>query len=209
MSAIQGEPYYVSLEIENKECQGLHVLQDLGIPHHSLVDIRGLSDGLTRHLIRVPSELKNKLDDRLSPAPHRDAASGQASAWFDTDGCPVCQTILANSSFLISGECIQDFLVIYNFVTPNFQAFQNVVSVLEDAGFKIRILEVSRYESRGDILTEKQERALWFAITLGFYEWPRRITLTELAEKLGISASTLSELMRRGLRRVLRNYFSK
>jgi predicted DNA binding protein len=68
---------------------------------------------------------------------------------------------------------------------------------------------VSRYESRGDILTEKQERALWFAITLGFYEWPRRITLTELAEKLGVSASTLSELMRRGLRRVLRNYFSK
>jgi predicted DNA binding protein len=209
MSEIQGEPFYVSIEIENRECQGLHVLQDLGIPHHSLIDIRSLSEGLTRHLIRVPSELKNKLDDRLSPAPQRSNVSGQASAWFDTAGCLVCQTILANSSFLISGECIQDFTVIYNFVTPNFQAFQNVVSKLETSGFKLRILEVSRYESRGDILTEKQERALWFAITLGFFEWPRRITLTELAEKLGISASTLSELMRRGLRRVMRNYFSK
>jgi predicted DNA binding protein len=208
VSEIQGEPYYVSIEIENKECQGLHVLQELGIPRHSLIDIRGLSDGLTRHLIKVPSELKSKLDDRLSTA-QRDAASGQASAWFDTDGCLVCQTILANSSFLISGECIQDYSVIYNFVTPNFHAFQNIVSKLDNSGFKSRILEVSKYESRGDILTEKQERALWFAITLGFYEWPRRITLTDLAEKLGISASTLSELMRRGLRRVLRNYFSK
>lgn len=208
MSEIQGEPYYVSIEIENKECQGLHVLQELGIPRHSLIDIRGLSEGLTRHLIKVPSELKSKLDDRLSTA-QQDTASGQASAWFDTDGCLVCQTILANSSFLISGECIQDYTVIYNFVTPNFHAFQNIVSKLDDSGFKSRILEVSKYESRGDILTEKQERALWFAITLGFYEWPRRITLTDLAEKLGISASTLSELMRRGLRRVLRNYFSK
>ena len=196
MSEIQGEPYYVSIEIENKECQGLHVLQELGIPRHSLIDIRGLSDGLTRHLIKVPSELKSKLDDRLSTA-QRDAASGQASAWFDTDGCLVCQTILANSSFLISGECIQDYTVIYNFVTPNFHAFQNIVSKLDNSGFKSRILEVSKYESRGDILTEKQERALWFAVTLGFYEWPRRITLTDLAEKLGISKRALNYKIKR------------
>jgi predicted DNA binding protein len=209
MSAIQGEPYYVSIEVENPHCQGLHVLQELGIPQHQLIDVRSLSPGLTRHLIKVPAELKNKIVNRVSPISLTIQNVEQASGWFDAPGCPLCQAILVNSAFLISGEAIRDDTIIYNFVTPNFQAFQDIISSIEQAGYTPRILEVTRYESRGDLLTEKQERALWFAITLGFFEWPRRITLTDLAEKMGISASTLSELMRRGLRRVLKNYFSQ
>ena len=209
MSRIQGEPYYVSIEVENPHCQGLHVLQELGIPQHQLIDVRSLSPGMTRHLIKVPAELKNKLLNRVSLATLQVQDADQSTGWFDAPGCPLCQTILVNSAFLISGEALCDDTIIYNFVTPNFQAFQDIISNIEQAGYTPRILEVTRYEARGDVLTEKQERALWFAITLGFYEWPRRITLTDLAEKMGISASTLSELMRRGLRRVLKNYFSK
>lgn len=46
-------------------------------------------------------------------------------------------------------------------------------------------------------LTKRQELVLEKALALGYYELPRRITLTELAEKLNIAKSTLSGILRR------------
>jgi predicted DNA binding protein len=209
MSGIQGEPYYVSLEVENPDCQGLHLLHGLGIPHHQLIDIRGVASGSTRHLIKVPADRKDKFINHVSQANVRVQGNAQGTGWYDAPGCLICHTILANSGFLISGECIHDYTIIYTFVTPDFAAYQTIISKMEEGGFTPRILEIRRYTPRGDLLTEKQERALWFASTMGFFDWPRRLTLAELADKMGISASNLSELLRRGLRRVVKNYFAQ
>jgi hypothetical protein len=46
-------------------------------------------------------------------------------------------------------------------------------------------------------LTEKERLVLTSAISSGYYEYPRRISATELAEKLGYSKSTLIEYLRK------------
>ena len=56
-------------------------------------------------------------------------------------------------------------------------------------------------------MTEKQERVLWLALKMGFFEFPRRITMLELSRRLGVGLSTLSEIIRRGIRRLLENHF--
>jgi predicted DNA binding protein len=56
-------------------------------------------------------------------------------------------------------------------------------------------------------LTEKQERVLWLALKLGFFDYPRRINSIEFSKKLGIVPSTLSEMKRRGIRKLLKHYF--
>ena len=56
-------------------------------------------------------------------------------------------------------------------------------------------------------MTKKQEKVLWIALKMGFFEFPRKIHMRELSEKLGISMSNLSEILRRGLRRLVEAHF--
>lgn len=68
---------------------------------------------------------------------------------------------------------------------------------------------MGKFELKTAVLTEKQERIFWLALKGGFFDYPRKIGLRELAEKLGVQSSTLSEIMRRGTRRLLEHYFEK
>jgi len=52
-------------------------------------------------------------------------------------------------------------------------------------------------------LTERQEQVLGTALAQGYFEFPRRISLTGLSELVGVRPSTLSEILRGAERRVL------
>jgi predicted DNA binding protein len=208
MERPHGDLYHVAIEIVNEQCKGLRMLRASGIQQCTLVDIRGLPEGVTRHLVKIPSKQINEFPKgAFTKIRGSDKIDGQASAWFDSDGCDVCKTILSNSSFLISGRHIQDFTIVYTFVVPNFDAFKSITSTLEAKGLKHKILELAKFKPKGKILTEKQERALWLALKMGFFEYPRKITMLELSRRLGIGLSTLSEITRRGIRRLLEDHF--
>ena len=48
------------------------------------------------------------------------------------------------------------------------------------------------------VLTEKQRDALLLALQRGYFQTPRQVTLSELAEEFDISQQSLSDLIRRG-----------
>jgi len=52
-------------------------------------------------------------------------------------------------------------------------------------------------------LTTRQEQVLGTALTQGYFEFPRKISLTNLSELVGVRPSTLSEILRSAERRVL------
>jgi predicted DNA binding protein len=198
------EPYQVTLEVMNEGCKGLKFLRDRGIEEYSLADIRSRTEGQTRHLIKVPI---SKLDEIKRNKFTRVLHGGEV--WFDSDGCDVCNTILSNNALLVSGRHISNYVILYDFVVPNHEAFRKIVSTLEDKGLKLKILKLVKFKPKMKILTEKQERTLWLALKLGFFEYPRKIDSIELSKKLGIAPSTLSELERRGIRKILEHYFQE
>jgi predicted DNA binding protein len=208
MKQLGDEPYHVTIEIVNEQCEGLKILKGLGIEECTLVDIRGSPDGSTKHLVRVASRELSKLPkDRFTKAHVGGFKGGSASAWFDTNGCDVCNTILASDSFLVSGRHIKEYTIVYSFVAPNFTSFNRIISTLESRGLKPKILEMGKFNPKGRALTEKQERVLWLALRMGFFEYPRKIKMSELSERLGVGLSTLSEITRRGLRRLVEEHF--
>lgn len=208
MEQPQDEPYHITIEIVNKGCKGLRMLENSGILQYTLSDIRGLPTGLTRHLVKMPSKEITTIPENTFVEIRRGGKfGGGASAWFDSDGCDVCKTILSHDSFLISGRHVEGYTIAYSFVAPNFDAFQRIVSTLEAKGLELKILEVARFKPKGKVLTEKQERALWLALKMGFFQFPRKITMLELSRRLGIGLSTLSEITRRGIRRLLEDHF--
>lgn len=92
-------------------------------------------------------------------------------------------------------------------MVPSFEAYKQIVTIMEKNGLKVNVLKMGKFEPQSGVLTEKQERIFWLALKGGFFDYPRKIDTVELAAKLGISPSTLSEITRRGMRRLLENYF--
>ncbi|HPT73414.1 MAG TPA: helix-turn-helix domain-containing protein, partial [Methanomassiliicoccaceae archaeon] len=60
-----------------------------------------------------------------------------------------------------------------------------------------------------DDLTMRQEQITRMAFERGYFDHPRRIGLKELADQFGISISTLSEILRKGQRRIMQRYFEE
>jgi predicted DNA binding protein len=199
-------PYHVVLEVENRQCSVVKRLSPLGLRHLKVVDIRSSSPNSVKHLIELdPSEVRQI---KNPPAELKAiSAEGKSSIWLESEGCGVCNTILSCDAFLVSGKSIEDYTIMYSFMVPSFEAYQKIVSALETAGLKVRVLKMGKFQPKAGVLTEKQERIFWLALKGGFFDYPRKVDTSELATKLGISASTLSEIMRRGMRRLLESYF--
>ncbi|MBD3255438.1 MAG: hypothetical protein GF383_10115, partial [Candidatus Lokiarchaeota archaeon] len=79
------------------------------------------------------------------------------------------------------------------------------LSELEKNNIKFDLISISHY-AHSAILTQKQAEVLKRAYEEGYYEIPRRISLSKLAKKLDISPSALSELFRRIHFRLANNY---
>ena len=94
-------------------------------------------------------------------------------------------------------------------MVPTVEAYRGIIADLENTGHKVTVRKVGKFERQIDVLTENQERIFWLALKSGFFDYPRQIGMAELAAKLGISTATLSEIMRRGQRRLLEHYFKQ
>ena len=109
----------------------------------------------------------------------------------------LCRIIANNNAFMISGRIDRDGYIEYRFVS-SFESFRRILRELHRAGLSFRVNRVVRYKPKG-ILTETQERILLIALRAGFFDFPRRVTLEELAKGIGVFPFTLSEVIRRGL----------
>ncbi len=69
-------------------------------------------------------------------------------------------------------------------------------------------VKIMKLSSVADVenLTSHQRTLVETALEEGFFDYPRRISLRELSKKMGISASTASEVLRRAERKILASY---
>lgn len=208
MGSTWNEPYHISIEIRNDRCKVLEELRKGNINRFRVVDIRVISGGVIRHLVELTPEQAAKISKNM-PIKLRESSTpkGKTIAWIESEGCDMCNTIISHGSFLITGKNVQDSTFIYNFIVPNFDAYMGIITALERSGLKPKVLRITKFKPKGKILTENQERVLWLAYRMGFFDYPRKISIIKLAKRLSISPSTLSEIIRRGLRRILKNYF--
>lgn len=79
---------------------------------------------------------------------------------------------------------------------------ERFVNGLRERGVKVEIASSREYKPHAT-LTDRQRELMQAAIAQGYYEVPRRITLTKLAERLKVAKSTLSETLARGERHLL------
>ena len=210
MADAWSKPYQVVVEVENKECKLLKNFATLGLLNLKVVDLRSSSKGSVKHLVELDLDQVKHVSSKLGgPGKKKQTARGRQAMWFESEGCEICNTILANDAFLVTGKSVEQGRILYSFMVPTFEAYTSTIRTLEDAGHKVNVLKLGEFKPKKGVLTENQERVFWLALKFGFFDFPRKIGARELSNKLGIKPSTFSETLRRGTRRIMENYFKE
>lgn len=91
---------------------------------------------------------------------------------------------------VVSGEATVD-------VTSTHEGLSALGEALESLDCRYEVAFVRSDLQPTELLTSTQRDLLFAAVEGGYYETPRRCTLTELAERVGIAKSTCSETLQR------------
>lgn len=165
-----------------------------------LIEIHG--DERTKHTILKEIEshpdvlkihISNDVDGRLS-------AAVVAKNWV------ACSTILKSDCFLRSARTVKGGKVEWNLLVEDESTLSMLVKDLKGAGCKVELVRKTMVKEHHAI-TKRQEYVLRRALESGYYDYPRRITARQLALKLKMAPSTLSEVLQRAEKRLAEYYF--
>ncbi len=120
-----------------------------------------------------------------------------------------CGTIMRTEAFCRScffhSKANPDGTVEWTLAFNKREVLTELLDRMKKEQVDVKILKLS---SVADVenLTSHQRSLVETALEEGFFDYPRRITLRELSKKMGISASTASEVLRRAERKILASY---
>ncbi|HLF06779.1 MAG TPA: helix-turn-helix domain-containing protein [Thermoplasmata archaeon] len=121
---------------------------------------------------------------------------------------PAALVLAAADAFLVGGRNLEDGKIQWTLFISKNEVIKKLVEDLKAAGAGVELQKLSRLEER-DALTARQEEILMTAFERGFFDYPKRIGLRELAKMFDISASTLSEILRKGQKKIIETYLSE
>lgn len=92
----------------------------------------------------------------------------------------------------------------YSLFADNPGEIKNLLGELEQIGeIKVFSLKNEGKSNSNYGLTQKQRQAIVSAISMGYYEWPKKANLEELAARLGVKRRALQENLRKAESKVL------
>jgi len=123
--------------------------------------------------------------------------------------CMACPSILgSNLAVFVSSARTEDNCTVAYKVFLGNEGVPLLLSRLSKGGVGYTVRDIGPV-SPDFKLTSRQLGILRSAMEMGFYDFPRRISLTELAGKIGIKPSTLSEILRAAEKNILGSFLSE
>ena len=130
---------------------------------------------------------------------------GFVSFIVDVIRCKACEMLIKSKAFLVFPVDIKKGRMKWLLITDDNLTVGKISDELEEAGYDINIERVTSFGGK-NILTERQEEVIRVAFSSGYFDYPKRTGSSKLAGRLGISVSTLSEIIRAAQRRILAEY---
>jgi len=130
---------------------------------------------------------------------------GSISFIVDVVKCKPCEMLIKSKAFMVFPVEIKNGRMKWLLITDDNRTIGKIVDGLEEEGYDVKIERITTFEGK-KILTERQEEVIRVAFSSGYFDYPKRAGSLKLASRLGISVSTLSEIMRAAQRRILAEY---
>lgn len=133
---------------------------------------------------------------------------GRALAAFSTNQCVACRLLAGSECFLTGSTTTKEGRLKWTMLVTQKKALQELIDNLTKINAGPKLVKLTEL-SDTDELTKRQEQVTRMAFERGYFDFPRRVGLKELATMFNVSTSTLSEILRKGQRRIMMRYFSE
>ena len=180
-----------------------------------LLDSKILPDDVVQHLFDI--QVEPGLAEELIAAIRNDkdviemeamkSKSGHIYGSASSRRCTVCKQVAESRCFLESVSVSSKRRAQWT-ILGNEESFRELLGALDAAKIPVEV-NLRRNLKDSELLTARQEQILSVAFERGYFEFPKKIGLKELATLTDIKASTLSEILRRGQKKILSEYLSR
>lgn len=130
---------------------------------------------------------------------------GVALAQFETSGPPLLLPAQGSNTPLEPPFAIRDGQAVWEVTAPQ-DGLAALGRQLREFGINFDVAWIQQGIEDGELLTGRQRELLGAAVEAGYYDTPRRCSLTDLAEEVGIAKSTASETLHRAESRVVKRH---
>lgn len=125
-----------------------------------------------------------------------------------TNKCMACRALTGSDCFLTTALSLGDGRVQWKLITGGEGSLFNLIKKLKAYGCEVE-LKSTTHLTKKTMLTSRQEEIIRAAFEKGYYDYPKKITIKELARIFDIAPSTLNEILQRGEKKVMRWYFNR
>jgi len=131
---------------------------------------------------------------------------GFAIGAIKTNQCYSCQALHNTDCFIMSYAIIGKDEVEWKIVSPMEKSIIDLMNNLKEQGIEVKL--ISKVHLDPDmLLTARQEKIMNVAYKRGYFDYPKRINIRELARIFEVSISTMSEILRKGEKKIIGSYF--
>jgi len=200
-------------------CPQPHTWIDLAVDHYSatveILDSKMSSKGTMKHLFDIQAKPDFTADLVSAIRNDKDildlevirSGSGHVYGEATSARCTVCREVARSNCFLASVSIAPKGQAKWT-VLGGGDSFRELTSALSRRKIPFEVT-LSRTLEDKELLTARQEQILTIAFERGYFEFPKKLGLSELASLTGVKTSTLAEILRRGQKKVLGEYLAR
>lgn len=123
-----------------------------------------------------------------------------------TNQCYICQVLHNTDSFLTSYSTSKEGIVEWKLISLTEKSVLNLIDDLKKKGVEVQLVKKVHLDPES-LLTARQEKIMEVAYKRGYFDYPKRINIRELARIFEVSISTMSEILRKGEKKIIGEYF--
>jgi len=151
---------------------------------------------LDEYLAKLPEIRRYSI---LSRGPDR----AEVVTWAEQSS--ILEHLLKTNCVFIGPTIVRDGVEDWQIMAPSRKELQKAIANLEGHA-EIAYIRSSGAVHSNEGLTERQASALATAIETGYFDSPRKASIEDIANRMGISASTAVEHLRKAEKKVLESY---
>ena len=180
-----------------------------------LIDTVRAEEGITKDLVEI--NLRDEDADVVIQSIHdfdhvvnveiTERHKGRLLAIVEVQNCPGCVSLATSDVFLLSTHTTEDKRIEWKVAFSNREDLDKLIWDLQASGSDVELVRVSNAIDDGLRLTDRQLKIVEVAYKRGYYDYPKRISIRELARIFGVSTATVSEILRRGQRKIIKEHF--
>lgn len=119
--------------------------------------------------------------------------------------CLACAALAGSNCHLLSASVRKDGAIVWRLMTRDREELRALFTRLKKVKCRAELMKITSLDDL-KVLTDRQEEITMMAFERGYFDTPRRVKLKDLSKATGVSQATLSEILRKGQKRIVVEY---